>query len=130
MCVYFSLRTYRHFLAKNKRCNADCGLGQECHWINGEEMCVCSPESCTTLDSSGNTLEQQSLCASNNMTFNSPCSMEAWKCLNHQSALYKKYDGQCQSKFTSLVIMTIEHVQFVDFTFTCFIHFNRRLPTS
>ncbi|CAF0822784.1 unnamed protein product [Rotaria sp. Silwood1] len=79
-----------------KRCDFDCGLGQECQWINGEEMCVCSEESCTSLDSLSSKIEQHSLCASNNMTFSSECSMEAWKCFNRQSALYKKYDGECQ----------------------------------
>ncbi|CAF4006303.1 unnamed protein product [Adineta steineri] len=75
-----------------KRCDADCGLGQECQYINGEEMCVCSEESCT----SSTKTNQQSLCASNNMTFQSKCLMEAWKCSNHQSALYVKYEGECQ----------------------------------
>ena len=75
-----------------KRCDVDCGLGQECQWINGEEMCVCSEESCLRTNA-----DHQPLCASNNMTFTSECAMEAWKCMNQQSGLYKKYDGECQS---------------------------------
>jgi len=77
---------------KPKRCDIDCGLGQECQWIDGIEMCVCSEEACHTSKH-----QHQPLCASNNMTFSSECSMEAWKCFNRQSGLYKKYDGQCQS---------------------------------
>ncbi|CAF0867726.1 unnamed protein product [Adineta ricciae] len=79
-----------------KRCDVDCGLGQECQWINDEEMCVCSAESCTATDSTSSKKHNQPLCASNNVTFSSECAMEAWKCMNHQSALYKKYDGECQ----------------------------------
>jgi hypothetical protein len=78
-----------------KQCDVDCGLGQECQWLNGEEMCVCSEASCTSSDKT----IQQSLCASNNMTFSSECAMEAWKCFNHYSGLYKKYDGECQSMY-------------------------------
>jgi len=73
-----------------KQCDIDCGLGQECQRNNGEEMCVCSEASCITSNSS--------ICASNNMTFSSECAMEAWKCMNKESGLYKKYDGECQSK--------------------------------
>ncbi|CAF1438186.1 unnamed protein product [Rotaria magnacalcarata] len=74
-----------------KACDFDCGLGQECQWINGKEMCVCSEASCISSN-----IEQQPVCGSNNMTFNTECAMEAWKCSNQQSALYKKYDGECQ----------------------------------
>lgn len=81
-----------------KRCDVDCGLGQECQWINGEEMCVCSEESCNSVDSLTSKYKSQPLCASNNMTFSSECTMAAWKCLKQQSGLYKKYDGECQSK--------------------------------
>lgn len=66
-------------------------------------MCVCSEESCN----SGDPLSpqyNQPLCASNNMTFSSECAMAAWKCLKQQSALYKKYDGECQSKISILLI--------------------------
>ncbi|CAF3490311.1 unnamed protein product [Adineta steineri] len=79
-----------------KRCNVDCGLGQECQVIDNEEMCVCSEESCFSTDSSSSKYNQQPLCASNNMTFSSQCLMEAWKCMKQQSGLYKKYDGECQ----------------------------------
>lgn len=79
------------------RCDVDCGLGQACQWINDEEMCVCSPESCPSSTGLSPTVEHQPLCASNNMTFSSACAMEAWKCMNYQSGLYKKYDGVCQS---------------------------------
>ncbi|CAF2759398.1 unnamed protein product [Rotaria sp. Silwood2] len=79
-----------------KRCDVDCGLGQECQWINGEEMCICSEESCASSDSLSSKYNQQPLCASNNMTFSSECAMAAWKCLKQQSSLYKKYDGECQ----------------------------------
>lgn len=93
------LLTYRfRFLAAPRRCDVDCGLGQTCQWINGEEMCVCSEESCRATDSSSSLTDAQPICASNNMTFRSECAMAAWKCINQQSALYKKYDGQCQSK--------------------------------
>ena len=77
----------------SKRCHADCGLGQECQWIDGEEMCVCSPDSCLSADR-----DDRPVCASNNMTFASSCAMAAWKCLQQQSALYTKYDGECQSE--------------------------------
>lgn len=90
------------FLVTPKRCNVDCGLGQECQWINGEEMCVCSEESCRSTDLYGELADEKPICASNNMTFRSECQMAAWKCRNHQSTLYKKYDGECQSKFLSL----------------------------
>ena len=76
----------------------DCGLGQECQWINGEEMCVCSTESCSSTDLSSSKYKKQPLCASNNMTFDSECHLAAYKCFQQQSALYKKYDGACQSK--------------------------------
>lgn len=75
-----------------KRCDFNCGLGQECQLIGGEEMCVCSEEACNS-----SSIEKHSLCASNNMTFSSECAMEAWKCFNYRSALYKKYDGVCRS---------------------------------
>ena len=88
------------YLDTPKRCDVDCGLGQECQWINDEEMCVCSAESCTATDSTSSKKHNQPLCASNNVTFSSECAMEAWKCMNHQSALYKKYDGECQSKIS------------------------------
>ncbi|CAM4775730.1 unnamed protein product [Rotaria magnacalcarata] len=78
-----------------KRCDIDCGLGQECQWINGEEMCVCSEESCTSSNSLSSQYNQP-LCASNNITYTSECAMAAWKCLKQQSGLYKKYDGECQ----------------------------------
>lgn len=74
-----------------ERCDADCGLGQECRWIGGEEMCICSEESCQEAN-----LRNEPVCASNNMTFASKCAMEAWKCSNSQSGLYIKYHGQCQ----------------------------------
>jgi hypothetical protein len=90
-------------LVSSKRCDVDCGLGQECQWINGEEMCVCSEASCISSDSLLTKHDQQPLCASNNMTFSSECTMEAWKCLNHQSGLYKKYDGQCQSEYFEIL---------------------------
>jgi hypothetical protein len=61
-------------------------------------MCVCSEASCISSNSSLTKIDQQPLCASNNMTFSSECAMEAWKCFNRRSALYKKYDGECQSK--------------------------------
>ncbi|CAF0948738.1 unnamed protein product [Rotaria sordida] len=79
-----------------KLCDFNCGLGQQCQLINNEEMCVCSEASCTSSDSLSSKIEQHPLCASNNMTFSSECAMEAWKCFNQQSALYKKYDGECQ----------------------------------
>ena len=79
-------------IVTQKKCDVDCGLGQECHWIDGEEMCVCSEESCPL-----NEQHQQPVCASNNMTFDSECAMEAWKCVHQQTGLYKRYDGQCQS---------------------------------
>ncbi|UJR10291.1 hypothetical protein I4U23_014497 [Adineta vaga] len=75
-----------------KRCDIDCGLGQECQLINEEAMCVCSEASCISSDS----FDQQPICASNNMTFKSECHMRAWACSQHQSALYKRYDGECQ----------------------------------
>jgi hypothetical protein len=83
-----------NIIVSPKRCAVDCGMGQECQWINGQEMCVCSEASCSSSDP-----YQQSLCASNNMTFRSECAMEAWKCSNHRSALYKKYDGECRRKY-------------------------------
>ena len=86
-------------LVTPKRCDVDCGLGQECQWISGEEMCVCSEESCHE-----NNSPRRPLCASNNMTFSSECVMEAWKCTRQQSGLYKKYDGECQSKSQERVI--------------------------
>jgi hypothetical protein len=61
-------------------------------------MCVCSEESCITNDSLLSKSNHQPLCASNNMTFNSECAMAVWKCMQQQSGLYKKYDGECQSK--------------------------------
>jgi hypothetical protein len=61
-------------------------------------MCVCSEESCRKSDSLSSKSNYQPLCASNNMTFSSECAMEAWKCVQQQSGLYKKYDGECQSK--------------------------------
>jgi len=76
----------------SKRCDIDCGLGQECQWIDGEEMCICSESSCQE-----DNLRNEPVCASNNMTFASKCAMEAWKCLNSRSGLYIKYHGQCQS---------------------------------
>ncbi len=82
-----------------KRCNIDCGLGQECQWLNGEEMCVCSEASCISSDSLLSETNSKPLCASNNMTFSSECTMAAWKCFNQQSGLYKKYDGECQSMY-------------------------------
>lgn len=88
-------------LVTPKRCDVDCGLGQECQWIDGEEMCVCSEESCRRENLLSTVVNQQSICASNNMTFESECAMAAWKCMHQQSALYKKYDGQCQSKRSS-----------------------------
>jgi hypothetical protein len=83
---------FENIIVSRKRCDVDCGLGQECQWINGEEMCVCSEESCLL-----NEHNQQPLCASNNMTFNSECSMQAWKCIHQETGLYKRYDGRCQS---------------------------------
>jgi hypothetical protein len=61
-------------------------------------MCVCSEESCSSTDVLLSKYNKQSLCASNNMTFTSECAMAAWKCIQQQSGLYKKYDGECQSK--------------------------------
>ncbi len=87
-----------YLIVSPKRCAVDCGLGQECQWINGEEMCVCSEESCITSDSLLSKFNHQPLCASNNMTFSSECAMAVWKCMQQQSGLYKKYDGECQSK--------------------------------
>jgi hypothetical protein len=85
---------YDIIIATMKQCDVDCGIGQECQWIDGQEMCVCSTEaSCISSDS-----DLQPVCASNNATFRSECALEAWKCLNQQSGLYKKYDGECQSK--------------------------------
>ncbi|CAF1114801.1 unnamed protein product [Adineta ricciae] len=78
--------------ASTKRCDIDCGIGRECQWIDREATCVCSEAACT----SSNTLDQQPVCASNNQTFRSECHMHAWACANHRSALYKKYDGECQ----------------------------------
>ena len=83
---------YDNMIVSPKRCDAECRLGEECQWIAGQEMCVCSEASCNSPNS-----HQKPLCASNNMTFRSECTMEAWKCLNGQSALYKKYGGECQS---------------------------------
>lgn len=97
-CFFFR-RSNDYFLGDFKRCQAKCELGQECQWINGEEMCVCSPESCLTSNQ-----DDQPVCAANNMTFTSTCAMEAWKCLNHQSGLYKKYDGECQSESKEITI--------------------------
>jgi hypothetical protein len=85
------MHSYENIIVSRKRCDANCGLGQECQLINGEEMCVCSEESCKN--------EQQPLCASNNMTFSSECAMQAWKCIYQESGLYKRYDGQCQSMY-------------------------------
>ncbi len=90
---------YENIKVSPKRCDIDCGLGQECQWIDGVEMCVCSEASCTSVDAPLTEQYQQPLCASNNMTFRSECAMEAWKCLNQESGLYKKYDGECQSKY-------------------------------
>jgi hypothetical protein len=89
-----------HFLFENiivsrKRCNIDCGLGQECQWIDGEEMCVCSDEESCLL----NEQQQEPVCASNNMTFTSECAMNIWKCIHQETGLYKRYDGQCQSMY-------------------------------
>ena len=68
-------------------------------------MCVCSQESCAASNSSSSSPKcQTSLCASNNMSFSSECTMEAWKCYNRQSALYKKFDGECQSMLTDCLI--------------------------
>ena len=64
-------------------------------------MCVCSPDSCRTANVLSTVVNQQAICASNNVTFESECAMAAWKCIHQQSALYKKYDGQCQSKANS-----------------------------
>lgn len=61
-------------------------------------MCVCSRESCRSSRLSS------PVCASNNMTFDSLCLMEAWKCENYRSGLYKKYDGKCQSSFDCFLV--------------------------
>ena len=102
-----------------KRCDYDCGLGQECQWINGRKMCVCSDASCSSSDSLSTTIDQIPLCASNNMTFSSECAMEAWKCFNRRSALYKKYDGECQSKHFILATNKRNLISFL--VFFCFL---------
>ena len=84
-----------------KLCDAECDLGQQCQWVDGEEMCVCSRESCSS--SSVSDVDRKPICASNNMTFSSLCEMEAWKCLNYRSSLYKKYDGECQSNWKKVL---------------------------
>jgi hypothetical protein len=109
ICIYI----YYDITVVPERCDVDCGLGQECQWLQGEEMCVCSESSC-----SSSKIKQQSICASNNMTFKSECAMEAWKCINQQSALYKKYDGECQSK-------RFKH--FINKIYSFLVLFNRKL---
>ncbi|CAF1238762.1 unnamed protein product [Didymodactylos carnosus] len=73
-----------------KPCDLECGVGRECRTIYDEDQCVCK-DNCNDLSD-----KSQPLCASNNLTFKSECAMEVWKCENEYSALYKKYDGECQ----------------------------------